>query len=214
MKEPFFVPHIGIGFKNPQNNIFGGLKILVLGHNHYCNTLYNVRKNNKEAKCGCDCPGYVKECNSFTNDVVAKFLSYCNGNDDFDWFMNTYSKFANALSGYEHSRQDVWNNIAFYNYCQRAVSYDSEQPTANDYIESQEAFLKVLHDNMPDVILCWGFDKVYMNTPNEGWTAPDGEQLGYYTINGKKIPMFHIHHPSWSGFSPDKEHASISKYTK
>lgn len=214
MKEPFFKPHIGEGFKNPANNVFGGLKILVLGHNHYCNTLFNLRKENSEAHCGYNCEKYVKECNSFTKEVVNEFISYCKGETEFKRFMNTYTKFANAISGYEKTPQEIWDNIAFYNFCQSAVSFDAEQPKSKDYEESEEAFYEILRQLKPNIILCWGFDKVYMNTPFKFWTSPNEGNLGFYTIEGSKIPMFYIHHPSWSGFSPQAENEKISEYIK
>lgn len=212
MKKAFFRPYIGKGFENPSNNIFGGLKILVLGHNHYCNTLFNIRKDNKVARCGYLCPGYAEKCNDFTNNIVEQFMSYCQGNTGFDWFMNTYSKFANALSGYNYSPQDVWNNIAFFNYCQSAVSFDAEQPETMVYDESKEDFLNFLINCKPDIILCWGYEKVYMNTPSDNWTAPNGGQLGFYTIGDKKIPMFHILHPSYKGFRTKVEYEKIDEY--
>ena len=212
MKNPFFKPFIGEGFKNPSNNIFGGLKILVLGHNHYCNTLFNIRKDNKSAECGYSCPGYVEKCNDFTNNIVAQFISYCQGNKDFDWFMNTYSKFANALSSYNYSPQDVWNNIAFFNFCQSAVSFDAEKPDAKVYEDSKEYFMNFLNEHKPHAILCWGFKNVYMNTPSDNWTAPNGDELGFYTIGKKKIPMFHINHPSYPGFSPKAEYEKIDMH--
>ena len=209
MKDLFFKPYIGAGFKNPSNNIFGGLKILVLGHNHYCNKLFNIRKDNQEARCGYFCSGYVEKCNDFTNHIVAQFISYCQGNADFVRFMNTYSKFANALSGYKYSPQDVWNNIAFFNYCQSAVSFDAEQPETKVYEDSKEPFMNFLINRKPDVILCWGYEKVYMNTPSDNWTAPNGDKLGFYTIGDKMIPMFHIPHPSYKYFSTKAEYEKI-----
>lgn len=214
MEKPFFVPFIGEGFKNPANNIFGGLKILVLGHNHYCNTLFNLRKENRDAHCDYNCEKYIKECNSLTKYVVNKFISYCKGNEEFEGFMNTYTRFANAISGYEKAPQEIWDNIAFYNYCQSAVSYDAEQPTPKDYEDSEDAFLGILREYKPDIILCWGFDKVYMHTPSKFWTSPEGDKLGFYTIDGIEIPMFHIYHPSYPGFSPESENEKISKHIK
>ena len=156
----------------------------------------------------------MKECNSFTKEVVNEFISYCKGETEFDWFMNTYTKFANAISGYEKTPQEIWDNIAFYNFCQSAVSFDAEQPKSKDYEESEEAFYEILRQLKPNIILCWGFDKVYMNTPFKFWTSPNEGNLGFYTIEGSKIPMFYIHHPSWSGFSPQAENEKISEYIK
>lgn len=209
MLTAFFKPYIGEGFKQPENNIFGGMKILVVGHNHYCNKLFNLRKENPAAECGEACKMYEQSCHEFTINTVARFIDYCRGTKEFDRFMNTFSKFANALSGYNTAPVTVWENIAFYNFCQSAVSFDAEQPEQKHYINSEEAFFGVLKELKPDVIICWGRDKVYMNTPSTNWTSPTDNKLGYYTVDGVEIPMFAIHHPSWPGFSPSSEHEDI-----
>lgn len=209
MKEPFFKPYIGEGFRNPENNIFGGLKILALGHNHYCYELLKAKKLDSNAECGTQCTGYTESCHELTSMVVKQFIEYCLGNGEFSAFMNTYSKFANALTNYAFDRDTVWDNIAFYNYCQSAVSHDAELPGQDNYTNSQEAFIEVLKTLKPHVVICWSRELVYMNTPSNNWTAPDNGHPGYYTIDGDKIPMFAIHHPSWKGFSPTLENNDI-----
>ncbi len=210
METPFFTPYIGDGFKRPQNNIFGGLKILVVGHNHYCNCLLKHRSVNAHARCGKECTSYAAECHLLTNQVVRNFLDYCKGHGEFSSYMNTFTKFANAISNYQHSAAQVWNDIAFYNFCQAAVSFDEDIPTREVYEISKEPFLKIVEKTMPDIIICWSRDYVYMNTPSTNWTSPQNEESGYYTIHGVRIPMIHMHHPSWQRFIPESEYSEFS----
>lgn len=128
--------------------------------------------------------------------------------------MRTYTKFANALSDQTIKPETVWENIAFYNYCQMAVSHNEEDPETEDYKASEEAFINLLRMLKPDVVVCWSYNKVYMHTPSNNWTSPENGKLGYYTFDGVNIPMFAVTHPAYIGYSPAQEHETIAANLK
>lgn len=94
--------------------------------------------------------------------------------------------------------------------------------TNEDYVEGQRAFLEVIEELQPDLIIVWGV-RLFQKLPGikEGWIGCDllefdwdnGQNKkinnGYYQLkNGKKSRVVAIYHPS-VGYSWDKWHKVI-----
>lgn len=204
--KTFFRPHVGSSYHLPDN-IFDGRKILVVGHNHYCKALLE----SGGCTCGAECRAYCDACRNFTRNKIREYIDYCNTGRGFDRYMNTYTNFANCLSGYRTPPAAVWDSVAFLNLVQSAVASPDNLPTDTMYEESKESFMDVVRELLPDTILCWGHDHVYMNTPSDNWTPPAGDLAGYYTVGSKRIYMTHTRHPS-RYFSPLVERRRIDRY--
>ena len=200
MEHVFFKPWIGKNYKN------GGIfkkKILVLGESHYCGN------ENCNGKCGFrDFPD--GGCEDFTYDRV---MDYLNGSAGM--WANTFKKFERSLVNKETTLEDsneIWQSLAFFNFLQVAMTETRTADSYEDYMEGQKAFLEVINELQPDLIIVWGVGRLYDNLPNEGWIkgeplVVDGYNVrnGYYQLkNGKKSRVIAVYHPSTSrGYSWD-----------
>lgn len=205
MEHVFFKPWIGKDYST------GGIfhkRILVLGESHYCG--------------GCDKCGlkYGTECEDLNTPGVVKF--YLDGNKD-KWTA-TFRKFERSLVNKETTLEEsneIWNSLAFFNFLQVSMNDAREGGTAEDYEEGRIAFLEVIEELQPDLIIVWGTTRLWNNLPGEdkGWIA--GETLvvddwsvpnGYYRLkNGKRYRIIAIWHPSTSrGYSWDRWYKVIS----
>lgn len=197
MEHVFFKPWIG---KNYQNGGIFKKKILVLGESHYCGN------ENCNSKCGFrDFPD--GGCEDFTYDRVMDYLSGSAG-----MWANTFKKFERSLvnkpTTAEESRE-IWESVAYFNFLQVAMTETRTAGSYEDYIEGQRAFLEVIKDLQPDLIIVWGI-RLYGHLPNERWIQ--GEPLvvdnysvknGYYQQKqGKKSRVIAVYHPS-VGYSWD-----------
>ncbi|MBO7480977.1 MAG: hypothetical protein J6T63_02595 [Bacteroidales bacterium] len=194
MEHVFFKPWVG---KNYQNGGIFKKKILVLGESHYCG--------------GCDQCGikYAKECDDLSTTKI--FEELLNGESTGKW-TNTFKKFERSLVNKpttpEESRE-IWESVAYFNFLQVAMTDTRTAGSYEDYIEGQKAFLEVIEDLQPDLIIVWGI-RLYGYLPNEGWIQ--GEPLvidgysvknGYYQLKqGKKSRVIAVYHPS-TGYSWD-----------
>ena len=196
MEHVFFKPWIG---KNYQNGGIIKKKILVLGESHYCG--------------GCDECGlkYAPECNDLnTTKIIESLLSGSTGG-----WANTFRKFERSLVNKETTLEDsneIWQSLAFFNFLQVAMTETRTEGSYEDYMEGQKAFLEVIEELQPDLIIVWGVGRLYDNLPNEGWIkgeplVVDGYNVknGYYQLKqGKKSRVIAVYHPSTSrGYSWD-----------
>ena len=197
MEHVFFKPWIG---KNYQNGGIFKKKILVLGESHYCGN------ENCNGKCGFrDFPD--GGCEDFTYDRVMDYLNGSTGR-----WTNTFKKFERSLvnkpTTAEESRE-IWESVAYFNFLQVAMTETRTAGSYEDYIEGQKAFLEVIEDLQPNLIIVWGI-RLYGHLPNERWIQ--GEPLvvdnysvknGYYQLKqGKKSRVIAVYHPS-TGYSWD-----------
>ncbi len=204
MDDIQFEPWIG---KDYEKGGFRGKKILVLGESVYCGE-----------KCS-PCEG----CDLFTLDCVNTYIN----NDMYDkdgkfrkW-TNTYNKFESALVGERvqiEDREKVWNSIAFYNYFQTALD-EARQPLGGDleFDRAANCLVQILKQLQPQGVIVWGkrlwgclSDKNWTNMGtifNEGCISP----VGFYMIEGRKIPFMAINHPS-TGFSWNVWHLNIIQF--
>lgn len=207
----FFIPYIGKNYGNP-NNIFGGKKILAVGHNHHCDKIQQI------GQCRTKC----FSCNGEdTKEVVEGYLSFLGGDADWKTYMNTYQKFANFLiniNGDKALSKEAWESIAFYNFAQFAVP-DSEKLKPNtdkEYKLSHKPFFQVLMELQPDIVLCWSIGNVYNRLPKiNNWQFSeelrDGNKrpVGFYDVEGLLIKVIAMNHPSSHGFIPKQWHDKI-----
>lgn len=200
MEHVKFMPWKG---ENYQNGGFNGKKILVIGESFYCSEEQAVATlTDKTVK----------------NYLTIRYGEYCENNGGWT---NTYLKFERSLVGEETTPEDsqkIWNSIAFYNYLQVPMSGARESGLPIDYKNAETAFLEVLNDLQPDLIIVWGVRRLFQKLPGikEGWIEGDLLEIdwdngqkkiinnGYYQLkNGKKSRVIAVYHPS-AGYSWDK----------
>lgn len=173
-----FLPFVGTSYG--KSNIFGK-KIMVLGDCHYGS----------------------KPTPNVTNDIIN---SYLNLNIEREGWMNTYKKFERSLVNKETSLEDsqiIWDSLLFYNYVQKLISGPREAPTKEQYAESADAFIKVLEQYEPDVLIVWG-RRLWSNLPHSNWEESGDVSVDnhivnngfYYLKNGHKVKVFGVDHPS------------------
>jgi hypothetical protein len=202
MEHVFFKPWVG---RNYENGGIFNKKLLVLGESHYCG--------------GCNQCGlkYGKECEEFTKDTVINYLNGVKGN-----WTPTYRKFERSLvneyTTNERSKE-IWNSLAFFNFLQVDMVNPRKGGIPEEYEEGRVAFLEVLNELQPDLVIVWGINRLYENLPGKecGWI--DGAEFkvdnysipnGYYQLNsGKKTKVIAVYHPS-SGYSWDWWYKAIS----
>lgn len=180
-KNVKFLPWVG---KNYEKGI-NGKKILVLGESHYGS----------------------EERTDITNDVVSRFLKYHKGEGEFEFWMNTNTKFAKTFNNGEMSKEEIvefWESIVFYNYVQTLMSEPRQSPTSEQFENSKEAFYEVIEQYQPDLIVVWGL-RLWGAMPDQGrWGEPSqvngGEGLYYYQIGDREYPAMMVYHPS-TGFN-------------
>ena len=214
MEHVFFRPWVGEDYST------GGIfkkKILVVGESHYC--------GNEECEGNC---GFLvssdEECYEFTNNTLKKYLSGYK-----DTWTPTYRKFERSLYVNEdgtttlEDSNKIWQSIAFFNFLQVAMTKARKAGTNEDYEEGQKAFLEVIEELQPDLIIVWGV-RLFEKLPGikDGWIWGDllefewndGQKKkinnGYYQLkNEKKSRVIAVYHPS-VGYSWDWWHKVIA----
>jgi len=193
MRNVFFKPWIGERF---ESSGYLGKKLLVLGESHYCEI---------EQICAeCGITGMVG-CNDFTNSTVRKFLAYKFSGTAHRRWMNTYTRFGNVMENRRLNADEtaaLWSSIAFYNYVQIAVTDKRTPPSAENFRISEEAFLRVVRELSPDLIIAWG-DRLWGNMPSTGRDVQiqDTRYYVYRFDNGLAVPAVSVYHPSTSHFN-------------
>lgn len=195
MKHVHFLPFVGEQYQATDP------KMLILGESHYI-----------------DCGGNGTP--EFTQDVLKWYLH--DSADDYQKWMNTFRRFEHALTGKklnDEERLACWNNLAFYNYLQRAMVTPREAGTAQDYKDAEPAFFEVLETLRPDIVIVWG-KRLWQNLPWTQWS--EGESLvidgktvdnGYYTLpDGHRVYILSAIHPSATMFSCDFWHNTIDTF--
>lgn len=195
MEHVFFEPWVG---KNYEKGGIFNKKILVLGESHYCG--------------GCEQCGlkYGRECKDFTINTVNGYLSGADGR-----WTSTYRKFERSLVNEETTNErskEIWDSIAFFNFLQVDMVEARKGGTPEDYAEGRIAFIEVINELQPDLIIVWGTTRLYENLPGKECGWKDGENLkidtysvpnGYYQLNcGKLVRVIAVYHPS-TGYSWD-----------
>lgn len=214
MEDVFFIPYIGKKYGNP-NNIFGGKKILAVGHNHHCGKIF------ERGLCRRCCIHCGDECMTQTNGVIADYLAQLDDTAGFEpkylKSLQTFQNFADFLTNNDRNKsREAWESIAFYNFSQFAVPENDKygSNTREEYGLSHTPFYQVLRELKPDIVLCWSERLVYHRLPNDHWQNSnellDGKKgfIGYYNIDGSRCKVIAMHHPSM-GFNPVYWHDKI-----
>ncbi len=202
MDHVFFKPWIG---KNYQSGGIFPQKILVVGESHYCGGCEECGLKYKPQ--GCEAVNTIKTIRLILDGYTATWTP-------------TYRKFERSLvnkgTTLEESNE-IWESIAFYNFLQIAMNEARESGTREDYLDGQPAFLEVINELQPELIVVWGVTKLYKYLPEDGWI--EGERLeidgynvknGYYVLrNGQKSRIIFVYHPS-TGYSWDRWYKVIS----
>ena len=192
-----FAPFVGASYKKQD------FKILTLGESHYFGEkdMELFYKNRKDPKI-----------RNITQNVVNEFLGYKKGERSHDDWMNTFTKYANALGDKNLSAEvcvATWEATAFYNFVQTPMTGPRISPTRGDFNQSHRAFEKVLTDLKPNLIIFWG-KRLWDNFERDNCSQENG--VNYLEYKGKKYPFLVIPHPSWNYFSPEVEGEKIDRY--
>jgi hypothetical protein len=206
LENVFFLPYVGnkyeSGLRLKEDGTIEagteenkGLKVMVLGESHYC--------GDECAECGLASTCKQNLCRKFTQDVITYYLNYLEGKEEFEPWMNTFTKFGKALTGKDERSKKIWDSVMFYNYVQRAINTARTSPISEDFKNSQKAFFEVLEAYKPDIIICWG-KRLYNNLPNNGKQGEDIEteyefiETWIYELKNspKETIVIPIYHPS------------------
>lgn len=189
MTEVKFLPYVGSKYETSR----WGRCVMVLGESHYGQ------------------PG--EESSEFTRSVMKALFD---SSSPFDYWMNTFIKFASALSGERESREtceNIWDEVLFYNYTQRLISGPRVAPSEEQLHAAKEAFMDVLRQWRPDAVLAWG-SRLYGYLPADGHQgAPCGgvETWVYEPASGYSVSVLPVQHPS-SPFSWTNWHRVIAEF--
>ncbi len=195
MKHVKFLPWVGDNYTTGLH----GKRVMVLGESHYC-------ASPEEA------------VPQITHEIIADLYD---AESEHEGYKNTYTKFANALSGKRLSfdgKRTLWHSILFYNYVQFPISGARVAPTTEEFAASEAAFFEVLEAYRPDCVIAWG-KRLYRNMPQRGYQLPDVEMSngdcietwGYETAGGHVVQVLSITHPS-AAFSPDYWHGVMQRF--
>jgi hypothetical protein len=166
-----------------------GKKILVLGESHY-------GKEDEESD------------STITRRVVEGFKAY-KGGANYDNSMNSLNRFTNIFMGQPADKETAlgfWDSILFYNYIQKLMKgpRGGTRPTAEDWGNSRQAFVELLNEYKPDVIIVWG-KRLWNNItaigrPGEEFLDGKCGKIYYYQTADKEIPALRLDHPSSPAF--------------
>ena len=191
-----FAPFDGASYRNQY------FKILTLGESHYFGeedmALFHKDRNDPKVK-------------NITQNVVHQFLDYKRGKGKFYRWMNTFTKYANALQNKELTAggcADIWESMVFYNFVQTPMTGPRVSPTQEDFKRSRKAFEEVLADLSPNLIIFWG-KRLWNNFEKDNYSQENG--INYLEYNGKKYPFLVIPHPSSTALNY-KVYGEIQQY--
>lgn len=198
MNEPFlehrnvkFWPWVGEDYEVPKGSMLAGTgrRLLVLGESHY----------GKQEECGPE----------FTRVVVQDHVYGKSQHNFFDRIGQALTGRPRGDSG-DSAFQDVWRDIAFYNYVQEFVGETPEiRPKPYMWRDAFEPFLSVLRELKPTDVWVCGIE-TWKHMPSISASAefvPDkfaridtgGWGTGMYIVDGLHILVFPTYHPSARG---------------
>ena len=188
-REIKFLPRVGKHYDHSR----WGKRVMVLGESHYCEDPADA-----------------------TPDMTQAVLEWMfNSSAEAEPWMNTFTKFASALSGQQENRfssEAVWDEVLFYNFIQEPISGPRQAPSEEQRVAAQGAFLEVIEHYRPDLVLAWSHSRVYDYLPNEGHQGADccGVETWIYPLSdGHEVRVLPVQHPA-SAFSPSEWHRTIS----
>jgi len=209
MKHAFLKPWDGPlyreGFKY-------GKKVLVLGASSYC--------NRKDCKFYQDC---AIEQNSRLYDTLCPFnnknplsmMPSCEFDEDAARTFKRFILFMKHFLNTEDS-QEVYNRVAFTNYVQHILGGRTNTLLSDCREEYLDAFVEVLEDLQPDIVLVWGcvINKPLLQTQKFEVEIVDNNDyiFKWKNFHGRDILFFNIYHPSSGYFYTDEEWDKMKTY--
>jgi hypothetical protein len=188
MEHVRFVPWVGKNYGR-KDNLFNGTRIMILGESHY------GAEPSKQAPS--------PEDKDFTHKVVRHYV------DDSLWddggkigYKGTFTRIANICSKEDvytqEEKAEFFQSVIFYNYVQSYIPDKHNRPTEEQFKDSCEAFIEVLHTFLPDGILVLG-KETWRYTPDFGGKEiKDFEYSWIYTLgDNHKALMAAIYHPAY-----------------
>lgn len=170
MGKNFFKPRIG---KDYEKGLKQGKKVLVLGASHYC-------LHNENNDTGFICPVWdqctslvIKDSSPYNvlcpyyksskNEIERGLLLEDSPSIEVDNYLEggnytSYSNFTDFMMkvlGF-NAPNEFWDKVAFYNYVQHFLPYQTTPRQTRADIMNFEALLKVIKDLQPDIIIVWG----------------------------------------------------------
>lgn len=189
MNNVFFRPWVGSQYGQP-NSVFSN-KILILGDSHYTDEEEIGELDSQQ------------QSSDFTTGVMTDYLDESiKGN-----WKSTFTKFMNSfVQGTAHEeclREQLWNSVMFYNYLQIPAGSKPRLTQHYNYNEDTDrnAFLEVIREYAPDIIISWG-NKVWDAIPEDFgsgcYIANDVHSDCFYTypFEGREVKVLGINHPS------------------
>lgn len=202
----YFEPWIGENYQSKQP------KILVVGDSHYCGECETCGIRGSSIS-------EMSECAGITQNTVKDYLSYRQGKGDYaNWMTKTYLPFDKVYYGKEDvtpkESLDLWNNIAFYNFVQTAISNkaSNSEYSDDDYGLSSPMATEVINTLEPDYIIVWG-NRAYEALSDKNWTHGSDEYNGTYKLpSGRIAKCIRIYHPSRANV--EQWHSALSEFIK
>jgi len=186
LEDIYFVPWVGKNFGNSEE--FGQTRVLILGESHYewCRACW-VKKNTRPRDLTCR--------------VVAEQAVRDNSANLQHW-----TKIENALLGKTASsvqRKTVWHSLAYYNFVQEIVGFESRvRPTHAMWENARAALLTLMECLEPDVVVTLGVE-LWRELPQakgpETMLEANGKSLErcwYRFGSGRKIIVCRAPHPA------------------
>jgi hypothetical protein len=182
-----FKPFVGENYHNQD------FKILVLGESHYL--------GNEDMKAFLSESPTIEQ---ITKNVVKGYLDYKQTGKGYSKWMNTFTKFTNAINGSESSIKKIvefWGSSSFYNYVQAPTKGPRIKPTQTEFESSIKAFQEIVEELKPNLIFFWGH-RLWDNFPKANYASREinGERIHYLNMS-YKVPIMVVPHPSSSKFN-------------
>ena len=211
--EFFFPPYKGELYGKPEG-VFGDIRVLALGHSHYCEDGYNpdlmnlrIHKNRRIIRCDKNCANYGSELcpirtGQWTTDAAKNYIN--SGAKDKT---NIFSKFAHILNCFgddkeKKNEKECWMSLAQYNFLQTAVGKPDKEGNSAEIEFSRILVAEAFKQLAPDIIIAWSeqkvFNHVFKYLPAEFMWTPGNYDFpsGTIKIGDKIAKVIGIPHPS------------------
>lgn len=205
--EFFFPPYRGELYGKPEG-AFCGIRVMALGHSHYCEKGYNpelinlrIHKNRRVIRCDKNCANYGSDLcpnrtGKWTADAADNFIK--SGTKDKT---SIFSKFAHILNCFG-DEVECWKSLAHYNFLQAAVGNYNKEGNNAEIEFSRILVAKAFKVLAPDIIIAWSeqkvFNHVFKYLPAEFMWTPGNYDFpcGTIKIGDKLTKIIGIPHPS------------------
>ena len=156
-----------------------GIKVMVLGLEHYCTDCDTYKKNGHCTQ--------LPDCKSKTQKVVGEFLNGTN-----------YKSLITFTDIFEYGNRNIWKYFLFSNFFQIGMPNESASQNKKyrketnidkkEKIKAVNAFAEIVKKNVPDIIIVWG--KEDKDIGSSILNLLDDKDLEFLT--NRKIPRIDI----------------------